>query len=178
MVLVDMFAGSGARAGPRLDGDDGGAVARFPGPEVAVDHRQHAREGEAVERPVGPAALVAEGEDDAVVAYRHHPEGIGAEGRVTDRPDRRIDLVVGGAAGQRERQEGKCEEALHPALDGGVAPCESTAVVDCLMWRTQIRVKRRRAVSKSTSTLPCRHSVRSSAPSLWRPRLAMSIASI
>ncbi len=46
-----------------------------------------------------------------------------------------------------------------------------------LMWSTQIRVNRRRAVSKSISILPARLSRSSSAASLWRPRRAMSIVS-
>jgi hypothetical protein len=43
---------------------------------------------------------------------------------------------------------------------------------------TQIRVKRRRAVSLSTSALPSSRSCRMRAPSLWMPRRAMSMASI
>src|ERR1700712_155019 len=45
------------------------------------------------------------------------------------------------------------------------------------MCSTQMRVNSRRAVSKSSSTLPSRHSWSSSAASLWIERRAMSIVS-
>src|SRR6185503_19468451 len=71
---------------------------------------------------------------------------------------------------------GEAAAAPHPAR--AAAPsCESIVVDICLMWSTQIKVNRRRAVSKSTSTLPARHSFSNSAPSLWSARRAMSIAS-
>src|SRR5262249_48299159 len=47
-----------------------------------------------------------------------------------------------------------------------------------LMWSTQIRVNRRRDVSKSSAILPSRLSFNSVAASLWMPRRAMSIVSI
>ena len=68
-----------------------------------------------------------------------HPAGdalaerIGAERRITDRPHRAVDFGLCGAGGRQGQRQTERKVTVHPALDGGAAPCESTAVVDCLM---------------------------------------------
>src|SRR5262245_40604876 len=54
----------------------------------------------------------------------------------------------------------------------------SHAAAQPRICRTQIKVKSRRAVLSSKSILPASRSFSSSAPSLWSPRLPISMASI